>query len=618
MKRLALRLLLMAALVTPAVFLMRSGIRASPDATIIVNSTGDTDARDDVLTLREAMLLATGGLAVADLDLGECAQVSNRTYGPPCSTSDTIGASSPDTIVFDTSEFPPDGSAGVISLVVPLPPLGTGSDAVLGAGAGVTVDGSAMTYPPYYCFEITSAENRIAGLYITRCPAAVLIDAGAQNNTIGGATTGECNSFEGNWVGVEISGSDTSGNVVSRNFFGAWPGPWPYCAPGVAARNGTAVWIHDGASGNTFGGTSGELANLLQGNPTAVHISGSDTQGNLVAGNLVLGGLPGSKGVRIDEGAQHNAVDDNHFDDNGYQIEITSGASANTVEGNELRGGSDDPDGGGIVIAYGASSNVVGGVNPGQGNRIDDHPSGGVILRGSGTVGNSVIGNVISGNGGHGGGSGVTIWMGAQSNLVDSNEIDSNELDGVYVEGWDTTFNSIRHNSIWGNHGMGIDNVGGGNSEVAPPLIDGVGGSVGGHTDPKCYPCTVEVFSDEEDEGRIYHGSTTTNDDATGTWTYTGTVTGPNITATITDASGNTSEFSAPVGLSPTPTPTPTATPPPVGGIAELPDIAAVPLKDSGSSVPNTGVLAGLSAGVALLLMTGAWYATRRWLRHRA
>ncbi|MCJ7811662.1 MAG: hypothetical protein MUP62_05685, partial [Dehalococcoidia bacterium] len=48
------------------------------------------------------------------------------------------------------------------------------------------------------------------------------------------------------------------------------------------------------------------------------------------------------------------------------------------------------------------------------------------------------------------------------------------------------------------------------------------------------------------------------------TWAYTGAVTGPNITATITDASGNTSEFSAPLPLSQ-----------PVGGIAQLPDVSA-------------------------------------------
>jgi hypothetical protein len=55
-----------------------------------------------------------------------------------------------------------------------------------------------------------------------------------------------------------------------------------------------------------------------------------------------------------------------------------------------------------------------------------------------------------------------------------------------------------------------------------------------------------------------------------------------------------------------------------VGGIAELPEVAGAPFEDSTSPARNAGVLAGLSAGGALLLAGGARYARRRWLRHRA
>src|SRR3990170_8279144 len=68
-------------------------------ATITVTSAGDTNARDGVITGREAILLATGVLTVGTLDSGECAQVSSSTYTPPCSTTHTIGAASADTIV---------------------------------------------------------------------------------------------------------------------------------------------------------------------------------------------------------------------------------------------------------------------------------------------------------------------------------------------------------------------------------------------------------------------------------------------------------------------------------------------------------------------------------------
>ncbi len=52
----------------------------------------------------------------------------------------------------------------------------------------------------------------------------------------------------------------------------------------------------------------------------------------------------------------------------------------------------------------------------------------------------------------------------------------------------------------------------------------------------------------------------------------------------------------------------PPALPPPVGSIAELPDV-------SDSSAPNYIALAGLAAAALVALTAGAWYARRRWLR---
>jgi hypothetical protein len=275
------------------------------------------------------------------------------------------------------------------------------------------------------------------------------------------------------------------------------------------------------------------------------------------------------------------------------------------------------------VGIYGAPGNTIGGPEPGAGNVISGNYGNGLEIMGTAATSNAVQGNLIGtaldgvsplGNGSRGVVFGEFEVGGEPQGYANDNTIGGtaagtgntiafNAQDGVHVDGTTATGNTIRGNSIHSNGGKGIENVNGGNTELAPPVIDSVG-SASGHTEPKCYPCTVEVFSDSEDEGRIYHGSTTTNDDATGTWAYPGPVTGPNITATITDASGNTSEFSAPEPYSPA-----------VGGVAELPDIAAVPLQDSGSGAPNAGLLAGLSAGAVLLLAGGAWYARRRWLR---
>ncbi len=57
----------------------------------------------------------------------------------------------------------------------------------------------------------------------------------------------------------------------------------------------------------------------------------------------------------------------------------------------------------------------------------------------------------------------------------------------------------------------------------------------------------------------------------------------------------------------------------PVGGIAELPEVAGAPLEAAGSSGPSAGLLASVIAAMTaggLALGGAAWYARRRWLKH--
>ena len=54
----------------------------------------------------------------------------------------------------------------------------------------------------------------------------------------------------------------------------------------------------------------------------------------------------------------------------------------------------------------------------------------------------------------------------------------------------------------------------------------------------------------------------------------------------------------------------------PVGGLAELPEVAAAPLETQGASGPSAGVLAAVAAGATagvIALGSAAWYASRRW-----
>jgi len=479
-------------------------------------------------------------------------------------------------------------------------------------GYGVYVAGSSATgnqvLGNYIGTDVTGSAdlgNSMSGVLILDAPS----------NTIGGTAVGAGNVVSGNGDnGVYIAGSSATGNQVLGNFVGT-------DVTGTADLGNSPGGVYIQASGNTIGGTTATARNVISGNVIGVFI-GSPVTGNQVLGNFIgtditgTAALGNSAGVQISEAPKNTiggtaAGARNVISGNGVGIYIGgSDATGNQVLGNfvgtDVTGTADLGNWAGGVQIDNAPSNTIGGTAVGAGNVISGNGQNGVYIARSSATGNQVQGNYIgtdvTGTAGLGNSlGGVYIDRGPGNTIGGTaagagNAIAYNNEDGVRVDGAITIGNTISGNSIHSNGGKGIENVNGGNTELAPPIIDSVG-SASGHTDPKCNPCTVEVFSDDEDEGRIYHGSTATNDDATGTWAYPGAVTGPNITATITDASGNTSEFSALLPLSP-----------PVGGIAELPGV-------SGSSGRNYVVIAGLAAAALVAVSAGGWYARRRWVR---
>src|SRR3990170_2262632 len=197
-----------------AAFLLAGSSPASAAAaTITVNSSADTDARDGVLTLREAILLATGGLAVSDLTEGECAQVSGSTYTPPCSTADSIGAASPDSIVFG-------GGLGAIALGATLPTLSTAGDTIDG-GSDVVLDGVTTSFSCLLVSGEAADNNMIKGLEVKRCIDGISIYAGADGNTVGGSAPTDRNLIHSNGShGVLIAGSASTSNIVAGNYIG--------------------------------------------------------------------------------------------------------------------------------------------------------------------------------------------------------------------------------------------------------------------------------------------------------------------------------------------------------------------------------------------------------------
>ncbi len=411
---------------------------------------------------------------------------------------------------------------------------------------------------------------------------------GATHNVIGGSTAGEANVISGNALyGLAITGAGTElnrvlGNLIGTDISGLIPLP-----------NGSdGIRIHAGAHGNIIGGLEEGEGNVISGNQAdGVQIRFTGTTGNWVLGNLIgtaagsLSAMPnGAWGVSISDGAQVNAVGGtevgagNVIAGNGLGgVSIVGpGTISNVVQGNligtDLSGVATLGNGShGVWISSGAQNNVIGGTVPGAGNVIAGNRLSGVSIMGTGTISNVVQGNYIGtdlsgvvmlGNGSHG----VSISSGAQNNVIGGdisragNVIVNNSGDGVHVTNPSSTGDAVLGNSITNNAGLGIENADGGNGELPPPIlveatfvrIRGtvvISTSLRGATSS----ATVEIFSDDADEGRVFEGRTTVDEKGAFIFEPLVPLVGPNITATVTDAEGNTSEFSAPALLTPPP-----------------------------------------------------------------
>ena len=515
------------------------GDEAAPPggASIQVDSTADTTARDGVVTLREALLLATGGLPAQGLDVSE----ADNVEGVP-------GTTSGDVITFDRAIFPPSQSA-TIALASALPALSSGGDTINAGSGGVIVSGGSRAFD---CLVITSAKNTVSGLQVRECKIGVLLEAGATENTIGGALEGQGNVLAASETGLRVA-TEASGNLVEGNRVGAdRPG-------GTADANEIGVFV--GGRENSIGG-----GNVISGNErVGVTVAGA---GNVVSGNYI--GTDPSGSVAVPNGIEgiwvagqgntvggSTAAERNVISGNGlFGINVSgSGATGNVVKGNYIGVDATGQKGlgnrNGVGVSFGAQNNVIGGVEKGEGNVISGN-SVGVLLRDTGTTGNAFQGNRIGmeavGEEPLPNGTGISILGGAQKNTFggiakgERNIISANAI-GVLVDGGSTTGHTIRGNAIFSNSGAGIEVRDGGNGGLSPPVVTDLGPVRGS----ACAGCTVDIYSDGQDEGQTYEGSAVAGPD--GAFEADVDADGPNVTATATDANGSTSPFSQPLAV---------------------------------------------------------------------
>src|SRR5215218_632032 len=364
-------------------------------------------------------------------------------------------------------------------------------------------------------FVGTNAAGDYAAIDYTAAGDGILMIHGPQHNTVGGTSAADRNVVSGNSRrGVVITGETTDFNRVINNIVGL--------GPGGDKRLGNikhGVDLNSGASDNVIGGTQPGERNVLSGNGWAgIEVSHlPETVNNRVIGNFIGTGVTGNTAPAYTSNGEQGV----HLQDQVRNNEVTGNVIGNNGEGG-IRAGQN-------VLA----------------NQIHDNWIGV-------SFDNSPIPNSVAG---------VKLGSNSDSNHVGPNNTIANNPVGILVTTDDSDFNTFTRNSIFGNGGRGIDLSPGGPNPNDPGDADGGANEqlnfpdIGRATPEKvtgsvCSGCTVEVFLADRGsnkvygEGKTFVGSATANIDGTFAVTISGVVAGNYVTATATDAAGNTSEFS--------------------------------------------------------------------------
>ncbi|HVK08131.1 MAG TPA: putative Ig domain-containing protein, partial [Gemmataceae bacterium] len=393
--------------------------------------------------------------------------------------------------------------------------------------------------------------------------SGVRIDRGS-DNLIGGTAPADRNVISGNDVGIEIR--NALGTRVEGNYIGTG-------RTGLADLGNTqyGVLVSADSAGTMIGGTALGAGNVISGNDQG-GIRLDRTNGVTVAGNLIGLGADGATALANLDGVQllgatgtviggpteaaRNVIGGNA----SSGIVFTSigpgnpGAALNTVQGNYIgltalghaaRGNGTA----GIFLANGSNNNLIGGADPLARNVISSNGTG-VLVQGATTVNNQVRGNWIGldafgtrelGNTG----AGVAVTNGATGVAVQQNRVAGNGGLGIDLGNDGTTPNDAN------------DTDAGNNNLLNFPVVDGVtpgtvGRVSGVYTGPPNSTLILDFYASPTaaGAGARYLGSRAVTTNATGLAIFNiipvdGIATGEWVTATATDAAGNTSEFSA-------------------------------------------------------------------------
>lgn len=535
--------------------------QAAAALTFTVNSTadaGDSNVGDGICASSSGCTLRAA------------IQEANRNFGP-----DTIRFNIPGTGVQTiqlSSRLPSiwDGSGGTVIDGYSQPGAQANTDGrVSNAKIMVQIRGNGPS--AFDAMLIQSGSNRIQGLAIFNARRGIWIyGSGAKNNFI-----------VGNFLGTNAAGTFVSS---------------------VHTLNATGVVVENGAVGNHIGGTASAERNVISGNARhGIDFRSEATNSNEVFNNLVGINPAGNQrlqnlrhGIDFNAGPSNNIIGGtssgqrNIFSGNGENqneaftagIEISHDTltDKNQIIGNCF--GTDPTCNSGpswalnrhygIRVEDGVNENVI------AHNVIGNHPFGGIRIDGVGTdlnqISNNRIGVSLNNTAIPNGSFGIQIASASKFNRIGPNNTIANNSVGVEVIGTNTDNNTITQNSIFNNSRLGIDlgpvsgvtandagdGDSGSNQELNMPVLSsattsGVSGTACAET-AVSKPCTIEIFISERltsdigggnyGQGKVFVGSGTTNTNGSFTITVSGVTAGLYLTATATDATGNTSEFS--------------------------------------------------------------------------
>lgn len=412
------------------------------------------------------------------------------------------------------------------------------------------------------------------------------------SNLIGGATAGA-----GNVVSNTSAGFSTAGIIVnsllSENTIIQGNRIGTNAAGTSAVPNEVGIRIRASAKA-IVGGTTAAERNIISGNTEAgVHISGLDGQeapisqitGNYIGMNAAGSfAIPNGSGVLITGNAPSNLVRGNVISGNttaGINLSAASNQIHANLIGIDPTGTVDRGNGTGILLAAGAIGTSIGGANTSLRNVISGNDLGIATATGvTDATGNQIQGNYI-GTASNGTSAipnsqdGIRLESG--NNSIISNVIALNTQKGINILPTGTG-NRISRNSIFsngttsahlgidlGNDGVTLNDNGdtdlANNQQNFPVLISATGTLVFGtiNSAPNA-TYTLEFYSNPtaepslHGEGKTYLGTMNVTTNGTGNTTFNfvppiGVFGGEFITATATDASGNTSEFSRSIAV---------------------------------------------------------------------